>query len=322
MSEGSLSIPQLQEIERSIHNIITENNAVYIEEVPLARAKDIPGLRTVDELYPDPVRVVSVAVPVADLFNSQTDRRTSVELCCGTHLLRTGEIGDLVIISERQMVKGISRIVAVTGDDAREAREAGQILTQEVESLSARLAVVASPSLADAHRLAKEVGILTDAVDCTPIPQWKRRELQTRLKGLQRTTNTSIRKLETKEAAVKAQSLFKKNGNKTIVVDAVDTDSISVLMKTVNQYSDIAPGTLVMLLSHQQPSGKVLCACQVPKGFSALSASDWALTVCTRLGGNAGGSATVAKGTGSVADLTEALRCAEEYAQDKTQNIR
>uniref|UniRef100_A0A674DUX5 Alanine--tRNA ligase n=1 Tax=Salmo trutta TaxID=8032 RepID=A0A674DUX5_SALTR len=287
---GSLSIPQLQEIERSIHNIITENNAVYIEEVPLARAKDIPGLRTVDEVYPDPVRVVSVAVPVADLYDSQTDRWTSVELCCGTHLLTTGEIGDLVIISERQMVKGISRIVAVTGDDAREAREAGQVLTQEVESLSARLAMVTSLSLADANRLAKEVGILTDAVDCTPIPQWKRRELQTRLKGLQRTTNTSIRKLETKEVS---------QAHNPILIPLLS----------------LAPGTLVMLLSHQQPSGKVLCACQV-----ALSASDWALTVCVRLGGNAGGSATVAKGTGSVANLTEALRCAEEYAQDKTQN--
>uniref|UniRef100_A0A8C7WKX6 Alanine--tRNA ligase n=1 Tax=Oncorhynchus mykiss TaxID=8022 RepID=A0A8C7WKX6_ONCMY len=266
LDEGSLSIPQLQEIERSIHNIITENNAVYMEEVPLARAKDIPGLRTVDEVYPDPVRVVSVAVPVADLYDSQTDRWTSVELCCGTHLLTTGEIGDLVIISERQMVKGISRIVAVTGDDAREAREAGQVLTQEVESLSARLATVASPSLADANRLAKEVGILTDAVDCTAIPQWKRRELQTRLKGLQRTTNTSIRKLETKEVSQAHNPIVLSNG------------------------------------------------------FSALSASDWALTVSARLGGNAGGSATVAKGTGSVANLTEALRCAEEYAQDKTQN--
>uniref|UniRef100_A0A674DV14 Alanine--tRNA ligase n=1 Tax=Salmo trutta TaxID=8032 RepID=A0A674DV14_SALTR len=284
LDEGSLSIPQLQEIERSIHNIITENNAVYIEEVPLARAKDIPGLRTVDEVYPDPVRVVSVAVPVADLYDSQTDRWTSVELCCGTHLLTTGEIGDLVIISERQMVKGISRIVAVTGDDAREAREAGQVLTQEVESLSARLAMVTSLSLADANRLAKEVGILTDAVDCTPIPQWKRRELQTRLKGLQRTTNTSIRKLETKEVS---------QAHNPILIPF-----------------DRAPGTLVMLLSHQQPSGKGL----------TLTSLDWALTVCVRLGGNAGGSATVAKGTGSVANLTEALRCAEEYAQDKTQN--
>ncbi|KAL1006215.1 hypothetical protein UPYG_G00069350 [Umbra pygmaea] len=283
--KGSLSTTQLQEIERSIQNLITENAAVYVEEVPLAWVKDIPELRTVDEVYPNPVRVVSVAVPVSDLVHRQTVRPTSVELCCGTHLMRTGEIRDLVIISERQLVKGISRIIAVTGDNARKAREAGQALAQEVDSLSARLAAANSPSLAVSHRLAKEVGMLTDAVDCTPIPQWQRRALQSHLKGLQRTTNTTIRKLETKEAVVKAQSLIQKNGTKnTVVVDTVDTDSISVLMKTVNHYSDKAPGTLVMLLSHQQPSGKVLCACQVPKGFSGLSAKDWALAVCAPLG--------------------------------------
>ncbi|KAJ8002204.1 hypothetical protein DPEC_G00177390 [Dallia pectoralis] len=160
--QGSLSTTQLQTIEESIRNIITENHAVYIEEVPLARVNDIPGLRTVDEVYPDPVRVVSLEVPMSDLLISQTARPTSVELCCGTHLLRTGEIGDVVIVSERQLVKGISRIIAVTGDDARQAREAGQTLGQEVESLSARLAAVTSPSLSAAYRLAKDVGVLTD----------------------------------------------------------------------------------------------------------------------------------------------------------------
>uniref|UniRef100_A0A3P9ALE2 Alanine--tRNA ligase n=1 Tax=Esox lucius TaxID=8010 RepID=A0A3P9ALE2_ESOLU len=259
---GSLSTTQLQEIEKSIRNIITEDSAVYIEEVSLARVKDIPGLRTVEEVYPDPVRVVSVAVPISDLFVSQTVRPTSVELCCGTHLRRTGEIGDLVIVSERQMVKGISRIIAVTGDDARQAQEAGQALAQEVESLMARLAAVTSPCLASTYRLAKEVGVLTDAVDCTPIPQWQRRELQTHLKSLQRTTNTIIRKLETKEV------------NKT----------------------------------HN------------PVGLSALSANDWALAVCAYLGGNAGGSSTVAKGTGNVADLAVAIRYAETFAKDKIQH--
>lgn len=38
------------------------------------------------------------------------------------HLLRTGGIRDLVIVSERQMVKGISRVVAVTGDGAKNVR--------------------------------------------------------------------------------------------------------------------------------------------------------------------------------------------------------
>ncbi|KAM3865330.1 alanine--tRNA ligase, mitochondrial [Diretmus argenteus] len=317
--KGSLSISQLQEIESNIKNIIAANQTVYTQEVPLDRARTIPGLRTVDEVYPDPVRVVSVAKPVAELLDAQTDGQTSVELCCGTHLLTTGAIEDLVIVSERQMVKGISRIVAVTGDQARQAREAGQVLVQDVDSLSARLAASAPSCLPTAQRLAKEAGGLTDAVDNTPIPQWQRRELQSRLKALQRTTNTAVRKLETKEAAVKAQTLLERNRQKMLVVDTVDADSLSIVVKTVNQVSAGAPDRLVMLLSHQKHSGKVLCACQVPKGLASLSASDWATAVCRHLGGAAGGSTSVAKGTGSSSDITEALRWAEEYARRKTQ---
>lgn len=40
-----------------------------------------------------------------------------------SHLLQTGAIQDLVIVSERQMVKGISRIVAVTGQEAERVRD-------------------------------------------------------------------------------------------------------------------------------------------------------------------------------------------------------
>lgn len=111
---------------------------------------------------------------------------------------------------------------------------------------------------------------------------------------------------------------------------------LQVLMKTVNQLSAAAPHSHVMLLAHQEPSGKVLCACQVPKVMSPppadditaaaltpfplvqsssfLSASDWATAVCGYLGGSAGGSLLVAKGTGSSSDITEALRWAEELA--------
>ncbi|GCC40291.1 hypothetical protein chiPu_0024126, partial [Chiloscyllium punctatum] len=71
-------------------------------------------------VYPDPVRVVSVGLPVKQLLHSNNKQHTSVELCCGTHLLRTGLIQDLVIVSERQLGKGISRILAVTGEDAKE----------------------------------------------------------------------------------------------------------------------------------------------------------------------------------------------------------
>ncbi|XP_047435242.1 alanine--tRNA ligase, mitochondrial [Mugil cephalus] len=317
-AKGSLTVPQLQQVESCVNDIVSANQIVHSQELPLQRARSITGLRTVDEVYPDPVRVVSVEVPVSELLDNRTlDKETSVELCCGTHLLRTGAVQDLVIVSERQMVKGISRIVAVTGREAARAREAGQVLSQDVDSLSARLPDSAS-SIDSAQRLAKEVGVLSDALDNTPIPQWQRRELQSRLKALQRTSNTTVRKLETREAAARAQALLERSGGKEVVVELVDTDSLSVLMKTVNQLSSLSPLSHVMLLAHQRHSGKVLCACQVPKDSPSIAASDWAVEVCRRLGGRAGGSALVAKGTGSSGDIAEAVRWAEDFARQKT----
>uniref|UniRef100_A0A4W4HR28 Alanine--tRNA ligase n=1 Tax=Electrophorus electricus TaxID=8005 RepID=A0A4W4HR28_ELEEL len=322
-SKSSLSVSQLQEVERLIQRIIKENHVVHTQEVPLARANEIAGLRTVDEVYPDPVRVVSVGLPVSELLHDHTPRRVSVELCCGTHLLRTGGIRHLVITSERQMVKGISRIVAVTGDDAKQAREAGQALLEEVESLTARIAADRAPSLQRAQRLSKEVGLLTDG---TPIPQWQRRELQTGLKALQRRTNTTIRKLEIREAAAKAHELLKRHLNKTVLVDTLETDSKSVTLFFFSPLSSEEPERKLSVSRLPFLSYVSLHMCShscLLQGQTAVSASEWALAVCGRLRGSAGGSATVAKGVGTatdVAHLQETLRWAEEFAHSKRQH--
>uniref|UniRef100_A0A3B3V959 Alanine--tRNA ligase n=1 Tax=Poecilia latipinna TaxID=48699 RepID=A0A3B3V959_9TELE len=315
--KGPLSSVQLQQVDRCIRDVISANQDVHTLEVPLRLAGAIQGLRTVDEVYPDPVRVVSLGVPVSELLDGGTDRETSVELCCGTHLLQTGSIQDLVIVSEKQQVKGISRIVAVTGQDAVQARDMGRALTQEVDSLSARLSGSSPFSLGSALQFSKEAGALSDAVDNMPVPQWQRRELQVRLRATLRSISTAIRKLEARQAAERAALLLRRRGQTELLVDAVETDSPSVLMKTVNQLSAAAPLSHVMLLAHQRHSGKVFCACQVPKDSPALAASDWAVAVCRRLGGNAGGSALVAKGTGSSSDITEALRFAKDFALKK-----
>ncbi|XP_037327263.2 alanine--tRNA ligase, mitochondrial isoform X2 [Pungitius pungitius] len=318
-SVKSLDKSQLQQVDRCVNDIIRANHIVHSQELPLREANRIEGLRTVDEVYPDPVRVVSVEVQVSELLEGETGPETSVELCCGTHLLQTGAIEDLLIVSERQTVKGISRIVAVTRRDAKRAREEGQALSQEVSSLSARMTDSAPSSIDAAQRFAKEVGLLSDAVDNTPLPQWQRSDLQGRLKALQRTSNTAVRKLEAREAALIAQRLLEKAGRKALQVDSVETDSLSILMKTVNQLSAAAPHSYVMLLAHQRHSGKVLCACQVPKDSPTLSACDWAGAVCRHLGGVAGGSVLVAKGTGTSGDIAEALGWAEEFARQETQ---
>lgn len=278
-----------------------------------------------DEVYPDPARVVSVGLSASDLLQTQDldqDRtKTSVELCCGTHVVQTSDLEDILIVSERQFIKGISRIIAVTGSTAKQARELGMALEQEVDSLWMRITGSAPDSLDAAQRLAKEVGLLTNEVDLGCIPQWKRRELQTKLKSLQRTSNTCLRKMETRQASVEAQSLLQKHGTKPgLTVDHIQTDSLSVLMKTVNQFSLLVPDSFVMLLG-QTPSGKVLCACQVPKGVSSLLASDWAVAVCGRFHGSAGGSDLVAKGMAQTDDITEVLNWAELYAAERASTM-
>lgn len=65
---------------------------------------------------------------------------------------------------------------------------------------------------------------------------------------------------------------------------------------------------------------KYVIGCPLPPQDSpSLLASDWAVAVCHHLGGSAGGSALVAKGTGSSSDITEAVRWAEEFARQKIQ---
>ena len=71
------------------------------------------GLRAVfDETYPDPVRVVSIGVPVEEMESDPTGpaaSRTSVEFCGGTHLRRAGHVGGFVVASEEAIAKGVSR---------------------------------------------------------------------------------------------------------------------------------------------------------------------------------------------------------------------
>ncbi|XP_078398943.1 alanine--tRNA ligase, mitochondrial [Cetorhinus maximus] len=318
--DSSVKVPvtgqQLEKVEEIVLDLIRSDEVVYTAEIPLNQVNHITGLRTVDEVYPDSVRVVSVGVPVEQLLHSDNKQRTSVELCCGTHLLRTGLIGDLAIVWERQLGKGISRIVAVTGEEAKEARELGRVLAEEVDSLSVRLNG-GLKSLSDAQKLSKQLGQLTDVVDGAVMLHRQRQLLQERLRTLQRTANTGIRKLETRAAAENVRLFLENRLDQGLVVDTFPVQSISILMKMVNQICEKMPHSSVMLLS-QQDSGKVLCACQVPKKLvSSLSAADWALAVCGQMGGKAGGSDIVAKGMGSSSNLEEIIKSATEYARSK-----
>lgn len=79
---------QLKQTELEMQRLINLNQRIYAKQCKLAVAKQIVGLRAMfDETYPDPVRVISVGVPVEELEKTPTGPEglnTSVEFCGGT----------------------------------------------------------------------------------------------------------------------------------------------------------------------------------------------------------------------------------------------
>jgi alanyl-tRNA synthetase len=80
---------QMERIEGICNEFIAKNSPVYTQEVPLKMAKSIAGLRAVfGEVYPDPVRVVSVGYDLVDILADPSNEKwatTSIEFCGGTY---------------------------------------------------------------------------------------------------------------------------------------------------------------------------------------------------------------------------------------------
>ncbi|KAJ9678388.1 hypothetical protein PVL29_020537 [Vitis rotundifolia] len=130
----------LRRIESIGNDQIKDELDVYGKEATLADAKRINGLRAVfGEVYPDPVKVVTIGRRVEDLLaDPENEERLSVsaELCGGTHISNTREAKAFALLSEEGIAKGIRRITAVTTDGAFQAMELAFSLEQEVDAAS------------------------------------------------------------------------------------------------------------------------------------------------------------------------------------------
>jgi len=98
---------ELLEVNHIVNEKIRHNLAVYDEEIPYKKAIDEGAIALFDEKYGDVVRVMKVGTPFI-----------SAELCGGTHVNSTGEIGFFHIIDESSIGAGLRRIEAVTGREA------------------------------------------------------------------------------------------------------------------------------------------------------------------------------------------------------------
>lgn len=107
----AITAEQLKQVEQQVNDEVQANTEVVTRVMPLEEARESGARALFGEKYDDEVRVVSMG--------TQADGKNhaySVELCGGTHVKRTGDIGKFKIISESAVSAGVRRIEAVTGE--------------------------------------------------------------------------------------------------------------------------------------------------------------------------------------------------------------
>ncbi|HEU5207609.1 MAG TPA: alanine--tRNA ligase-related protein, partial [Gaiellaceae bacterium] len=103
--EQALTRAERDEVERRVNEIVFENRPVHLFETPIDEARKLGAQMLFGEKYGDIVRVVEVP-------------GYSVELCGGTHVASSAEIGPFVLLSESSVGAGVRRVEAVTSGAA------------------------------------------------------------------------------------------------------------------------------------------------------------------------------------------------------------
>ncbi|MGB8510255.1 MAG: alanine--tRNA ligase-related protein, partial [Pyrinomonadaceae bacterium] len=121
-----LTRDEIAEVERLVNHHILRNEQVQTDIVPLEEAMRSGAMALFGEKYAESVRVLSVAGISGDAF--------SKELCGGTHVRATGDIGLFKIISDESIASGTRRIRAVTGVDAFNRFQETEALVDQLSS--------------------------------------------------------------------------------------------------------------------------------------------------------------------------------------------
>ncbi|MBX4909659.1 MULTISPECIES: alanine--tRNA ligase [Rhizobium] len=112
-----MSAEELKVVEDMANEIVLQNAPVTTRLMSVDDAIAEGAMALFGEKYGDEVRVVSMGT---GLHGAKSNRPYSVELCGGTHVSATGQIGLVHILGESAVGAGVRRIEAVTGESARE----------------------------------------------------------------------------------------------------------------------------------------------------------------------------------------------------------
>jgi len=273
----AVTAEELIAIEKLVNQNIRANYTVETQETSIDKAKALGAMMLFGEKYGESVRVLSMS-------------EFSVELCGGTHVKRTGDIGAFKIISEQGIASGVRRIEGITGDSAIEyTQKQGWLISKLASSLKT-------------DRLS-----LNDKVD----------QLIMKSKHQDR----EIDKLKNKISSAQGSNLLDAKqmvGDVPLLavkVDEMDAKSLRVLSDQIK--SKLGSGIIVLATVKD---GKISLITGVSKDLTGrFHAGNLMRELATKLDGKGGGRPDMAQGGGSnIAALEDTLTWVKRWIEQQS----
>ena len=272
----AVTADQIRQVEQMVNREILRNTEVSTQLMSMDQAKEQGAMALFGEKYGDEVRVLSMG---GDF---------SVELCGGTHVERTGDIGLIKIISESSVASGVRRIEAVTGKTALAYCEQTQDTVEKV----AEIAKVAKAKVTEKIRQVME----------------DNRRLQKEIDQLkQKLANSSGTDIMSSAQQVKGITVL------STVVEGADAKSLKTVADQVR--SKIEKGVFLLVAKEGDKASLVT---GVTKNLTSdLRAGDLMKYVSSQLDGKGGGRPDMAMGAASdLTNLAQALESVTAWVED------
>ena len=271
-----ISAADIVKIETLVNEQVLSNAHTKAQIMAFDDAKETGAMMLFGEKYGETVRVLSIG--------------NSTELCGGTHVHATGDIGLFKITSEGGVAAGVRRIEAVTGMNAVRHAQA-----QSAQIMQAAAALRSAPS-----EIVERIA-----------------QTQIEIKSLEKELQTANAQLAAAKGGDLAANAVDVNGAKLLVA-TLDNADIDMLRNTLDSLKDKL-GSAVIVLATTQGADKVTLIAGVTKDLtSKIKAGELVNHVATQVGGKGGGRPDMAQAGGTdVAGLAVAMASVQGFVATK-----
>jgi alanyl-tRNA synthetase len=300
-SGAPLTKQQVRDVEKLVNEKITENAPVSWTEIPYADArKRTDIIQFFGEKYGDAVRVLQIGGAPRALNGY------SMELCGGTHVRSTGDIGPFRIVKEEAIAAGIRRIEAVAGDAARNwANQEAARQQEKFEALTRKKSDIAPlprfENEATASEMLQQIDSRTSHLEKVEIEvrDWEKQSAK-----------AAEAKLRSRAAQIASQLAASHAGENFCVAEVQDGDG-KLLQAVADTLKSTFSGPIFLVGA---ANGSVALVASIPKQMtSTFQANKLIQQIAPIVGGKGGGRPENAQGAGKDASkVAEALAKARE----------